>query len=199
MADAAATRVSARRGVDVRRERRKRFMLGASEVFARHGFRDTTMDMLADRLGVAKVILYRHFASKEDLIHCILEDVADALVALDAAPEESMAVRALETLELARQQAAAFILLVRHAQNDPLFGVHYTRVHEAISERLTAVFLGADIEPVMSRMSAEAVTDLVIKGALNWMTHGSPERDQDYCDWIDQGIRTICQTWRERF
>jgi len=148
---------------------------------------------------VAKVILYRHFASKEDLIHCILEDIAEALVALDAVPEESMAVRALETLELARQQEAAFVLLVRHARNDPLFGAHYTRVHEAISARLTAVFLGAELEPVMSRMSAEAITDLVIKGALNWMTYGSPERDQDYCDWLEQGIHTICRTWRERF
>ena len=192
-------KAAARRTGDVRRQRRARFLKEAGEVFAEHGFRETTMEMLADKLGVAKVILYRHFASKEDLIHCILESIADKLVALDAEPEESPAIRAVETLVLARREEAAFVLLVRHARNDPLFGYHYKRVHTAIAERLTAKMLGASIEPVMSRMSAEAIADICINGALNWLTYGSADRDQDYSDWLDKGIHSICITWRERF
>lgn len=187
------------RSAKARLERRNSFLRGAAEVFAEHGFRDTTMDMVAEKLGVAKVILYRHFASKEEMIHQILEGIANALVALDAIPEENYALRAQETLELARNDQAAFILLASHARRDPLFGGHYDRVHQSIAERLTKVFLGIDIEPTMSRISAEAITDLVINGALNWITYGTKSRDSDYADWLDRGMRSICKTWRERF
>ena len=187
------------RKTDARRERRMHFLAEAAEVLAENGFHETTMDMIAERLGVAKVILYRHFASKEDLIHNILESVADKLVALDATPEESVTIRALETLKLARNNRAAFILLVRHARNDVMFGEHFSRVHITIATRLTEVFLGASFDSVLSRMSAEAIADLVVNGALNWITFGDAERDEDYAAWVGEGITSICRTWRVSF
>jgi len=188
-----------RRGVDARKERRAGFMSGAAEVFAEHGFQETTMDMLSEHLSVAKVILYRHFASKDDLIHCILEEISEKIVALDASPEETIAQRALDTLALARGYEADFVSLVRHARNHPLFGVHYENVHNAISSRVTIKLLGSSFEPVMSKMSAEAITDLVLNGALNWITFGHPVRDDDYSKWLDTGIRSICASWRAQF
>src|SRR4051794_28612533 len=58
---------------DARSERKDLFLREAAALFAERGLQHTTMDDLAARLGVKKVILYRYFASKDDLIHSVLE------------------------------------------------------------------------------------------------------------------------------
>ncbi|QEH34227.1 HTH-type transcriptional repressor AcnR [Aquisphaera giovannonii] len=48
-------------------ERREQILLAATELFAEHGFSDAMTQALADRLGVGKGTIYRHFPSKRDL------------------------------------------------------------------------------------------------------------------------------------
>ncbi len=47
--------------------RRGEIAQAAEQVFLRHGFADTTMQMVALEAGASKETLYRHFGSKEDL------------------------------------------------------------------------------------------------------------------------------------
>lgn len=44
----------------------------AHEVFSKKGYHDTTMDDIAEQLGVSKGALYQYFESKEDLYRAIL-------------------------------------------------------------------------------------------------------------------------------
>jgi len=187
------------RSRDARLERKEVLLNGAAEVFARHGLRDTTMEAVADSLNVAKVILYRNFASKDDLIHSILERIVEKLIALDAGPEESFAIRALDTIALARLESAAFQMLARDARNDPIFGDHYQRVHETISTRVKTKLLGISMDPIMAQISAGAITDFCLNGALNWIEIGSPERDHEYGEWVAIGIKTMGDAWRKQF
>ncbi|WP_165227241.1 TetR/AcrR family transcriptional regulator [Aquisphaera insulae] len=48
-------------------ERREQILLEATELFAEHGFSDALTQALADRMGIGKGTIYRHFPSKRDL------------------------------------------------------------------------------------------------------------------------------------
>jgi AcrR family transcriptional regulator len=52
---------------------RERILTAAYELFARRGIRDVGVDELIECAGVAKASLYRHFASKDDLVIAFLE------------------------------------------------------------------------------------------------------------------------------
>jgi AcrR family transcriptional regulator len=73
MSNITTTRGSATRtGRAVRRrlpapERRETLIRAASELFAQRGYDHVSLDQVAERAGVTKVIVYRHFGSKKDL------------------------------------------------------------------------------------------------------------------------------------
>lgn len=52
---------------------RERILLTAHDLFYREGIRATGIDRIIEKAGVTKVTLYRHFASKNDLIAAYLE------------------------------------------------------------------------------------------------------------------------------
>jgi AcrR family transcriptional regulator len=53
---------------------RERILDTAAGLFYEHGFHAVGVDLVIERAGVAKTTLYRHFASKDDLIVSYLED-----------------------------------------------------------------------------------------------------------------------------
>ncbi len=83
-ASGATTRTSAKRDA----------LLDTAEgLFARHGYRAVGIDTVLAAAGVAKMTLYKHFRSKEELIAAVLERRGNAIAAglakrIAAAPEE---------------------------------------------------------------------------------------------------------------
>jgi TetR/AcrR family transcriptional regulator len=60
-------------------DRRKQLLQVAVESFARNGFSGTKTKDIAAAAGVSEAILFRHFASKEDLYHAILDEKEAAM------------------------------------------------------------------------------------------------------------------------
>ena len=54
-------------------DRRRQLLSHAIALFSRHGFSGTRTKDIAAACGVSEAILYRHFATKEDLYHAILD------------------------------------------------------------------------------------------------------------------------------
>jgi AcrR family transcriptional regulator len=54
-------------------ERKKQIIRAAMDVFARYGFRGTTIRKLARRAGVCEAMIYHHFPSKEALYDAMLQ------------------------------------------------------------------------------------------------------------------------------
>ena len=52
---------------------RGRIVEAAQQVFSKKGYHDTTMDDVAERVGVSKGALYQYFESKEDLYRAMLD------------------------------------------------------------------------------------------------------------------------------
>ncbi len=53
---------------------RKRIIEEAQDLFFRYGFAKVTMDETAEKLGMSKKTLYKHFPSKDDLLEAVTED-----------------------------------------------------------------------------------------------------------------------------
>ncbi len=60
-------RATAPRATAQRRAARERILDAAYELFSTHGIKAVGVDTIIDRAGVAKMTLYRHFPSKDDL------------------------------------------------------------------------------------------------------------------------------------
>ncbi|MFL5624442.1 MAG: TetR/AcrR family transcriptional regulator [Ktedonobacteraceae bacterium] len=56
-----------------RQEREALILKVAEEVLAEKGYRDTSVDEIAARVGIAKGTVYLHFASKEELVVALFE------------------------------------------------------------------------------------------------------------------------------
>ncbi|WP_265520775.1 TetR/AcrR family transcriptional regulator [Oerskovia flava] len=63
-----------------RSQRRAQVLRLAEELFAEQGFHHISMDDIADRAGVSKPVLYRHFPSKLDLYLALVDLQAEHLV-----------------------------------------------------------------------------------------------------------------------
>lgn len=69
--------------------RRNELTRQAARLFARQGYHGTSMEDLAEAMGVQKATLYAHVRSKEDLLYELCRDGAAAFhAALDSVPED---------------------------------------------------------------------------------------------------------------
>lgn len=55
-------------------ERREQIISTAVELFSKHGFSGTTTKKIAEAAGVSEAIIFRHFATKDELYAAILHD-----------------------------------------------------------------------------------------------------------------------------
>jgi AcrR family transcriptional regulator len=91
------------------RDKRRRILAAAQEVFAEQGFDAARMEEVARRARVGKGTLYNYYESKEDLlIHAVIasmEDVRERIAtAVDPSPDEP--IRSVEDMLSARVVAA---------------------------------------------------------------------------------------------
>src|SRR5262245_56996407 len=64
-------------GKNERNPPRERILTVAADLFYRHGIRAVGVDSIAERAGTNKMTLYRHFASKDELVAEYLRRLAD--------------------------------------------------------------------------------------------------------------------------
>lgn len=181
-----------------RAERRRQILRVAAAAFAEGGFGSVTMEEIAGRVGVTRLILYRAFASKEDLYRAILTDTAARLtaamteaVAAPAAPSGA-ALRAYITA--ARQDPAAFMLLFTGAAESPL-GIEIEtargRVREEIARQALAqaVKEGVSPDPFWSPLVAELTLAIVERGAQWWLDRApQPAADDAFVEYVQRGV-----------
>ncbi len=59
------------------RSRKDEILDAASKLFARLGFKKTTLDEVAGEVGIVKSALYRYFSNKEDLFNAVIDHLAN--------------------------------------------------------------------------------------------------------------------------
>lgn len=98
---------------------RQRILAVAAALFAERGYRATSMQEIADRVGITKAALYYHFAAKEDVLHeltgPVLDELEQALNEAEAAGDpETVRWRAIEAfLDVHLRHRDTLLMLVR--------------------------------------------------------------------------------------
>jgi len=76
-----------------------RIITATLPLFADHGVSGTSLQMIADALGVTKAAVYHQFPSKDEIVLAVAEvELARLEVAIDAAEAETSRIRAREVL-----------------------------------------------------------------------------------------------------
>lgn len=187
--------------MDAHRERRReRLLLAAADVMDARGLRQSTMDQIAEGAGVAKVVLYRYFKSKDALVHAVLEEAANALLTADSAEAGWWTQRMRMSLRVARDHASAIRLLVRHASHDPVFGIHFERLTAALIARIEerqVEILGPG-SPVAGEVGVldASIAAFMLDAYVRWIENGNPQEDERFLEWLGQSVRAMVYYWR---
>jgi AcrR family transcriptional regulator len=164
-----------------RDERVASILAAAARAFAGGGFAATSMEDVAREAGVTKLILYRHFATKQDLYEAVLDNTRERLAEALSYRERPMGPdMLLPLIAAARADPSAFALLFRHASREPEFA-HYAadfqRRMVAAAERGVG---GAVADPVLRQWLSRVVLSVTLEGILAWLdlSDGDPAGDE---------------------
>jgi AcrR family transcriptional regulator len=180
-----------------REKRRESILAAAAVAFARAGYAATSMDDVAAEAGVTKLIVYRHFDSKDALYRAVLDRISTRLRQefLRQMNEGRPGFTSRAMLEVARDEPDAVRLLWVHAVREPEF------VDYALEQRQDAVhvadrMVGEHIaDPVVKAWAAETIVHYLVAGVLSWLDHGDAARDDEFVDLATRGLIGMFGAW----
>jgi AcrR family transcriptional regulator len=178
--------------------RQKSILDGAAQAFARTGFSGTSMEQVASASGITKLIVYRHFASKDELYRAVLDRVfqllAERLGEGMRRSESAPGLRA--TLEVGRAFPDGLRLLLVHAPREPAFAEYAAEIRQrivgAVQSRMKPLR-----DPLLQRWAAEQVVSYVFAAVLSWIEIGPAVRDDDFVRRCSAGLVGMIAGWRK--
>jgi AcrR family transcriptional regulator len=182
-----------------RSERQASILRGAAQAFAHGGFAGTSMDDVAAACGVTKLIVYRHFDTKEDLYRAVLQAVFDRhahelATRLDQGQGRGLGMRTL--LTVAREDEAGFTLLWRHASREPQFADYARELREAAANA-AALLLGLSTrDPALDRWAALSTIGWLVDAVFVWLEVGDAGRDDEVIERATAGLAALRQAWK---
>ena len=178
-----------------RSQRQAAILRGAATAFATKGFASTAMEEVAAASGITKEIVYRHFASKEELYRAVLDGARQHMQAELARVrqefESGAGIRAM--LAVGRAQPDALRLLLVHAAREPEFADYAydvrTRVINRVSQRRR------HNDPLFQRWAVEVAVSHVWEAVLTWLDVGNSARDEEFARRCSAGVNALWGAW----
>jgi AcrR family transcriptional regulator len=178
----------------------------AAELFASRGFRATSLELVADRLGVTRPALYYHFKTKSQILAALLDDVMTKLeTAVDAVPkpasgdDEPRFITMLSAhIDVTLENADQVTVLVRErAEAARIKTLQSERREKAYSRRFVRAYAEGVADGQLVDIEPWIVFNTLISGAnggTNWLFGGRPSRDvgrfkQDLLTLLVGGLR----------
>jgi AcrR family transcriptional regulator len=179
-----------------RAARQETILRGAARAFARAGYAATSMEDIAAASGITKLIVYRHFDSKEELYRAVLQRVFDRLaeefVVGYSRGEGGVGARSL--LTVAREDPDGFHLLWRHAAREPQFADYARELRERSVDASRALLAG-QVQPALYEWATHTLVDYLVEAVLNWLEFGEPARDEKFVSLATAGARAGIRAW----
>lgn len=193
------TDVTARRRLLPKTERRAAILRAAATAFAHQGYASTSMDDVAAEAGVTKLIVYRHFASKEKLYEAVLQAVSTRLAEefvsrfrRDQPPRVGIGAM----LAVAREDPDGFTLLWRHAEREPTFAEYAKSVRRQaarVAEGMPAIAGMADAR--RRKWAAALIVSWLVDAVLHWLEEGTPDRDDELVELVARSLPAMVKAW----
>jgi AcrR family transcriptional regulator len=185
----------ARRKLLSRAQRQATILQGAATAFATKGFAGTGMEEVAAASGITKEIVYRHFASKEELYREVLDTTVQTLQAEFARASQDFhsgaGMRAL--LAVGRAHPDALRLLLVHAAREPEFADYAHDVRARVIKWVLQRRGHAD--PLFRRWAVEVAVSHTWNAVLTWLDLGDPSRDEEFARRSLAGVNALWEAW----
>ncbi|GLX99942.1 MULTISPECIES: TetR/AcrR family transcriptional regulator [Actinoplanes] len=149
----------------------------AASLFARHGFKETSVQRIADSVGYSKTGLLHRFPSKEALQEAVvarcatqLRDTASGVAGLTPGPERDRAVvTAVAELALAQPGVVALVLSSLLSKPESEVGAALEKIGEAIAAAFGDEFLCDHIRAirVTGALGAIAVASVALRDQIS--------------------------------
>lgn len=182
-----------------RAERQAVILRGAAAAFARAGYAATSMKEIAAASGITKLIVYRHFTSKEELYRAVLQQVFDRLaeefLTAYAVRPEGGGIGARALLAVAREDTAGFRLLWRHAAREPQFADYADELRDHAVDASRALLAGV-VDPALHEWAAQTVIGYLVEATLDWLEYGDAARDDEFVELATAALRAAVGAWR---
>ena len=180
-----------------REERQAQVLRAAAAAFARGGYASTSMEDVAAEAGITRLIVYRHFDSKEALYTAVLEAVTERLAEEwakgIAGRDRGYAFRTI--LTVAREQPDGYRLLFEHAAREPQFRTFAEQVH-TVQVALADEILGENVpDPAFRRWATRTVVGYINDSVLAWLEVGEPARDEEFVQRATDGLVAMFRSW----
>jgi AcrR family transcriptional regulator len=152
------------------------------------------MEDVADACGVTKLIVYRHFESKEELYREILQEVFEELgqeLRSELAQPTRRGLGPRTLLTVARRDPDAFTLLWRHAAREPRFAAYAAELRSvsvSVVRQLTGLTTGDD---ALDAWRSEALFSWLVEATLSWLEQGDPDDDDRFIEASSEALRAI--------
>src|ERR1051326_8196032 len=131
-------------------ERREQLLRVAMTLFSNHGFRGTTTKEIAHAAGVSEAMVFRHFATKEELYAAILDHKACGHDRFDPAELSADAIKRKDDRAVFESLALAAL---NHHEKDPEF--QRLLLHSALEKhQLAQMFFNEFVHPVYEFLSS---------------------------------------------
>mgnify|MGYP001821262168 FL=1 len=156
------------------------------------------MTDVADEADVTRVLLYRHFDSKEALYRAVLDRVVELLHDtwhdLDHTDTPGTAMRA--HLVVARIDPDGYRLLWHHAETEPAFAAYAHEIRRLL-EAMADERVGAAIKPDLRSWAAAMLVSTIVESVLTWLAHGDPLHDEQFIATSGHGLVRMVDGWSE--
>jgi len=154
------------------------------------------MDQVAEVSGVSKVVLYRTFPSKSELVAAIAAEARELLQREAQEPWSGYGTGLSRALKALRVWPSAFIVLLRDMPSDPEYAGHYQEFTHVTQRDLLALIDGNALKTAQALQTASALasamTSLIHQAVLCWIVACPPGEDDHLIAWA----ATMTKAWR---
>lgn len=178
-----------------RAERRAQLIEAAAAAFLDRGFDGTSVESVAARAGVTRLIVYRNFDGKEALYRAVLHSVTERL--REEFDGDRTSEFAATLLSVAREHPDAFRLLWRHARHEPAFAAEAEMFRLVAAEYADAIIVRFIADATYRRWSAAVVVDHLHEGICTWLDIGDAALDHEFAGRLRDGVRALVTAWSD--
>jgi len=140
------------------------------------------MEAVAKNAGITRLIIYRHFESKDELYRAVLDRAVDGLrdaVTTKLAEGRTVASVVKGFLGAARKDPDGFKLLVRYSAHEPDFRDYSERFREGAVGAAQDLISARVPDPVLRAWAAQTLLALLEEATLAWIENGEKSRDAE--------------------
>ena len=187
-------------------DRKEQILAVATGLFAKQGFRGTTTKNIAEQAGVTEALIFRHFASKEELYWAVIErktsDASPAprmrdLLTAAGSDQDLLSGVAAQILERrSHDQTLSRLLLYSALENHDLsnrfFRTYAAESYEVLAEFIRRRIAAGAFRPIDPVLAARAFMGMVIYHSWVQELFGG-KHYQDFS--VQEVSQTLAEVW----